>query len=152
MPALSTIVMELSGAVVWQSVLEYYWHLLMHVPMIYKAAHKYHHYYKSPEPFDDLFIHPLEGFGYQCILFSPIVVINMHVYSFLVYMTLLGICGVMDHSGIDFSVRLPVFGTKLYSTRDHDLHHEVYNRNFAFPFPLLDIVHGTYAERVGGSS
>lgn len=27
---------------------------LMHLPYVYKRLHKYHHYYKSPEPFDDL--------------------------------------------------------------------------------------------------
>lgn len=27
---------------------------LMHVPFVYVRLHKYHHFYKSPEPFDDL--------------------------------------------------------------------------------------------------
>ena len=146
-PALSIIVTELAGAVARQSVLEYYWHLIMHLPRVYRVAHKYHHFYKSPEPFDDLFIHPLEGFGYQCILFSPVAVMPMHVTSFSLYMALLGVCGVLDHSGIDFRVRLPILGTTLYSSRDHDYHHEVFSKNFAFPFPFLDHIHGTYAER-----
>ena len=26
----------------------------MHLPAVYARLHKYHHFYKSPEPFDDL--------------------------------------------------------------------------------------------------
>ena len=43
---------------------EYYWHRLMHLPWFYVRFHKLHHHYKSPEPFDDLYIHPLEALGY----------------------------------------------------------------------------------------
>lgn len=30
----------------WQSILEYWWHRLMHVPWCYRRMHKFHHYYK----------------------------------------------------------------------------------------------------------
>src|SRR5690349_21737296 len=84
-------------------VLEYYWHRLLHTPIMYKRFHKVHHYYKSPEPFDDMYIHPLESFAYYMILFSPALVITMHYSCFLVYMAVCGITGIMDHSGIRFS-------------------------------------------------
>ena len=50
-------------AILWQSIVEYYWHRLMHVPFMYKRFHKIHHSNTSPEPFDDMVIHPLEAFG-----------------------------------------------------------------------------------------
>ena len=34
------------------------------------ALHRHHHFYKSPQPFDDLCIHPLEAFGYYVILYG----------------------------------------------------------------------------------
>jgi sterol desaturase/sphingolipid hydroxylase (fatty acid hydroxylase superfamily) len=34
--------------------------------------------------------------------------------------------------------------TPLYSSEDHDLHHALFDINYGFPFPWLDIVHGTY--------
>lgn len=58
-------------SIAWQSVLEYIWHVTLHLEPLYSWAHRIHHYPRSPEPFDDLLIHPLEAFGYNCILFSP---------------------------------------------------------------------------------
>lgn len=34
--------------------------------------------------------------------------------------------------------------TPLYSTVDHDIHHEKFDVNYGFPLPWLDILHGTY--------
>ena len=132
------LALEFTLAFCWQSVVEYWWHIWMHTDAMYATFHKHHHFYKSPEPFCDLFIHPLEAFGYQCILWSPAFVLPMHLYSFLVYMAVMGVCGVLDHSGIAVSV------AGLYNTRDHDMHHELFNVNFGFPLPILDKVHGTY--------
>eukprot|EP01119_Soliformovum_irregulare_P007189 TRINITY_DN1958_c0_g1_i5.p1 TRINITY_DN1958_c0_g1~~TRINITY_DN1958_c0_g1_i5.p1 ORF type:complete len:176 (-),score=21.97 TRINITY_DN1958_c0_g1_i5:12-539(-) len=123
---------------VWQSVLEYYWHRTMHLPWFYIRLHKVHHYYKSPEPFDDLYIHPLESFGYYCILYSPAFIIPVHVTSFIFYMSIVGLTGVLDHSGVYFS--FPGF----YNTRDHDTHHAKFDCNYAFPFPFMDLAHGTF--------
>mmetsp|Transcript_9828 Transcript_9828/g.9927 ORF Transcript_9828/g.9927 Transcript_9828/m.9927 type:complete len:270 (-) Transcript_9828:111-920(-) len=125
-------------ACILQSIIEYYWHRLMHIPICYKYLHKYHHYYKSPEPWDDLYIHPIEATGYYCILFCPPFLFSMHVFSYIIYMIIMGTCGVLDHSGIHFSFPY------LYNTADHDLHHSKYNVNYAFPFPYMDLLHGTY--------
>ena len=137
------VLVELLGAIFLQSVLEYWWHLLMHQPAVYKKLHKFHHHYKAPEPFDDLFVHPLESFGYYCILYCIPFVIPVHVFSMLLYMVILGIFGIMDHSGIKWAVQLPVWGV-VYSTLDHDAHHQFFDYNYAFPFPFLDKIHGTY--------
>ena len=51
-----------------QCVFEYYWHRLMHTKFCMRHFHKLHHSYTSPEPFDDLYIHPVEAFGYYLIL------------------------------------------------------------------------------------
>ena len=128
-------------AVTWQSVWEYYWHRLMHHPPVYRALHKYHHHYKSPQPWDDLFIHPIEAFGYYVILYSPAFCVGaVPVASFLAYMALMGTCGVLDHCGVDLCVVAPA----VYNTRFHDLHHKLTRVNYAFPFPAMDIVHGTF--------
>ena len=50
----------------------------------------------------------------------------------------MGLCGVLDHSGINIII------LGLYKTSDHDKHHSHFNVNYAFPFPLMDIIHGTY--------
>mmetsp|Transcript_38357 Transcript_38357/g.96073 ORF Transcript_38357/g.96073 Transcript_38357/m.96073 type:complete len:293 (-) Transcript_38357:143-1021(-) len=121
------------------NVAEYYWHRLMHHRYFYSRLHKLHHFYKSPEPFDDLYIHPLEAAGYYSILYSPPFTLPIHAIGFGLYMAVMGLCGVLDHSG----VRLRVPG--LYATEDHDLHHSKFEVNYAFPHPLMDILHGTFS-------
>lgn len=57
-----------------------------------------------------MYIHPLEAIGYYCILYSPIFVYRNHLFSFLAYMGIAGILGVLDHSGIQvrWSVEIPM--------------------------------------------
>lgn len=129
---------DLLKAVIFQSVAEYYWHRMMHLKFFYVRFHKIHHYYKSPEPWDDMYIHPLEAFGYYCILYAPPFIMPMHYVAFIGYMIVMGICGVMDHSGIRFKV------PGLYNTEDHDNHHLKFEVNYSFPFPHMDILHGTF--------
>ena len=127
--------------ITYESLAEYYWHRLMHIKFFFKIFHKYHHYYRSPEPFDDLYIHPVEATGYYCILFGPPFLFACHLYSFLTYMCIMGVLGILDHSGIRISIPF------LYSTVDHDLHHSQVNVNYGFPFPIMDYLHQTYASQ-----
>jgi sterol desaturase/sphingolipid hydroxylase (fatty acid hydroxylase superfamily) len=123
----------------YQSILEYYWHLLMHTKHVYARWHKYHHFYKAPEPFCDLYIHPIENFGYQCILWSAPCVLPCSSVGFILYMIVMGICGVVDHSGLSVQIGP-------YDARDHDLHHSHFNVNYAFPLPIMDWLNGTYQD------
>ncbi len=132
------IAMETILAITYQSIVEYYWHRMMHLKQFYKVFHKYHHFYKSPEPYDDMYIHPAEAFGYYCILYGPPFLFSIHWTSFIAYMLVMGLCGVLDHCG----VRLSIPG--LYDTVDHDNHHALFEVNYSFPFPYMDLLHGTY--------
>lgn len=135
---LGAVALELLVAVVYENVTEYYWHRLMHLPGLYARLHKHHHFYKSPEPWDDMYIHPLEAAGYYCILYAPPFLFRMHYSAFLAYMVVMGLCGVLDHSGVHVS--LP----GLYNTEDHDAHHSKFEVNYAFPLPYMDLLHGTF--------
>ena len=129
---------ELSLLTLVQSVLEYFWHIMMHLEWCYARMHKLHHHYKSPEVWDDMYIHPIEAIGYYCILYGGPFCLSVHVSSFLAYMAIMGVCGVLDHSGIKFSIPY------LYDTADHDIHHSKFSYNFAFPFPFMDLLMGTH--------
>ncbi|CAM9736513.1 unnamed protein product [Heterosigma akashiwo] len=135
---LRKVFLGLVKALVFQSICEYYWHLLMHTGPMYKRFHKFHHHYKVPRPFDDMYIHPIESFGYYCIFFAPAHVLKISAVSFSLYVVILGTCGVIDHSGCSFKVPL------LYNSDDHEAHHRFFNVNYAFPFPFMDLLHQTY--------
>lgn len=133
------ILIDVWIAVTYENVVEYYWHIMNHSKYLYPTFHKYHHFYKSPEPWDDMYIHPLEASGYYCILFGAPFLFRIHFYAFVIYMAIMGFCGVLDHSGVKLSV--PGF----YNTEDHDAHHSKFEVNYGFPFPFMDILHGTFS-------
>jgi sterol desaturase/sphingolipid hydroxylase (fatty acid hydroxylase superfamily) len=92
------------------NVLEYYWHRMMHLPWCYRRMHKLHHFYKSPVPFDDMFIHPVEGrclqiltrvvtltgpsllaaLGFYIILSTVPLIYRVHIAAFAGYMIVAG--------------------------------------------------------------
>jgi hypothetical protein len=106
---------------------EYWWHRLMHLPFFYARCHKLHHANRSPAPFDDMYIHPLEAAGYYTILYSPPFVgvalggllravlpagvagaalaalptafTAPSLGGFAAYMAVVGVAGITDHSG-----------------------------------------------------
>lgn len=127
-------------AVLWESVIEYWWHRAMHWRWCYRTCHRLHHQHKVPRGFDDLWIHPLEAAGYFCILYSPAWVFPCSAVVFLLYMVLMGITGVLDHCGV--SLQVP----GVYSTHFHDSHHSHVNINFGFPFDFTDKWWGTYTD------
>ena len=126
-------------AILFENATEYVWHRAMHTRFLYARLHKLHHFYKAPTPFDDMFVHPLEVTGYYMILYGPVYLFALHWSSLAVYAAVMGLTGMLDHSG----VRLRVLGG-VYDTRDHDIHHELYAWNFGFPFPFIDQLLGTY--------
>lgn len=126
-------------SICFEIVAEYYWHRAMHSRFFYAHLHRFHHAYRAPSVYDDMYIHPLEAFGYYCILYAPPFLFPLPLPSFLLYMGVMGICGVLDHSGI--KIRLP---GGIYNTADHDLHHERVHVNYGFPFMIMDHLHGTY--------
>lgn len=132
------LLLQLVVAAAWENIAEYYWHRMMHLKAFYATFHKYHHFYKSPEPWDDMYIHPMEAFGYYCILYGPPFLFPIHYVAFLIYMVIMGLTGIIDHSGVKFSV--PGF----YNSEDHDNHHVKFEVNYGFPFPYLDMLHGTF--------
>ncbi|EQC33752.1 hypothetical protein SDRG_08854 [Saprolegnia diclina VS20] len=137
-PAPLTIALEVGLACLFENTVEYYWHRFLHTRAAYAHVHKVHHHYKSPRPFDDMYMHPVEGMAYYWVLYGPPYVFAMHMHSFCIYMALMGLFGLLDHSGIP--VRIPL----VYDTRDHEIHHRRVNYNYGFPFQYFDFLHGTY--------
>ena len=125
-------------ACAFENITEYVWHRILHTRWLYARLHKLHHYYKAPTPFDDMFVHPLEVSGYYLILYGPVYLFRLHWSSLLGYAAIMGITGMLDHSGIRFAV------PGIHTTEDHDIHHELYLYNYGFPFPWVEQLCGTY--------
>mmetsp|Transcript_26363 Transcript_26363/g.66003 ORF Transcript_26363/g.66003 Transcript_26363/m.66003 type:complete len:91 (+) Transcript_26363:101-373(+) len=82
----------------------------------------------------------MEALGYHIILYAPAYIFpRLPALSFLLYMAVMGLAGVADHSG----VRLRALGG-VYDSGEHDEHHRLVNCNYAFPVAWMDRLCGTY--------
>lgn len=67
---------------------------------------QYHHYYRHPGPFDDLFSHPLENASYLLLLTSPALLwpLKLHVATFGAYVASMGLFTMLDHAGLQADI------------------------------------------------
>ena len=117
----------------------YYYHRLGHTKYMWKYIHKYHHFYKNPEPFDSLIAHPIDNIVANIFIILPIYFYNMHIITFIIYASIISDFGIRDHSGVEFKF----LG---YNSKNHYIHHNHPNKNFgtSCPFLIFDMIHGTY--------
>ena len=78
---------------VGHTIMSYFWHRAMHLPMLYKNLHKVHHHYKVPQLFDDLFFHPVEYGVYGMLLMAPLFMFELTPFEIAAYLGPLGITG-----------------------------------------------------------
>tara|TARA_Y100000389_G_C17378556_1_gene473041 strand:- start:493 stop:1236 length:744 start_codon:yes stop_codon:yes gene_type:complete len=128
---------ELIICFIIQDLLYYIYHRLMHTKFLYNLIHKDHHYYRHPEPFDSLIGHPLEHIMSGIIAITPAFLLKINVFIFMLYMSIIGFIGIIEHCGIEYK-----FG--FYSSRDHYFHHLYGRCNYGGTvIPLCDILFKT---------
>ena len=130
------------GVFLWYHVMLYYWHRTMHRPWLFKRIHHVHHKYKHPVWLDALYEHPLEACWGAVVLISPLFVFPIWAPAYFVFMIVMGIHEILDHTGIDINIPL------LATSKAHDIHHYRCHYYFGQLLPLLDDVHKTgYGEK-----
>ncbi|MDJ0640682.1 MAG: sterol desaturase family protein [Paracoccaceae bacterium] len=120
----------------------YFAHRLLHVPWLYRIAHKLHHRNVNPIPWSGLSMHPIE----HVVYFSTILlffVIPAHPIHMINLASRLGLAPAQGHTGFD----RVVIGDK--STWDvsyyaHYLHHRYHEVNYADGMVPLDKWFGSF--------
>lgn len=83
---------------------------------------QYHHYYRHPGPFDDLFSHPLENASYLLLLTSPALLWplkgGLHVATFGAYVASMGLFTMLDHAGLQADIPGVGHKSRQQPTRD----------------------------------
>lgn len=133
--ALSTV-----GLFFWYHGALFYFHRAMHRPSWFRAFHYLHHRFKAPMFLDALYEHPLEALYGSIVLITPLFVVPISLYGYLIFFAIVGVHEIIDHSGID--IDLPF----LSRSSHHDAHHRRSNCYYGQLLPVLDRAHGSVLE------
>lgn len=127
----------------------YYWwaHRLMHWRIVYPYIHKHHHRQTLPVRgfLDAINEHPIEQALGMLTLWGAMSttawLTGVHVVAVLVFVMLLGVLSVINHTDLDVRVRCLGFE---YSVRCHEMRHRFPNFNLAQYLMGWDKFMGTY--------
>jgi sterol desaturase/sphingolipid hydroxylase (fatty acid hydroxylase superfamily) len=132
-------ILRVTGAVFLVDLLYYIFHRSMHIPVIYRHYHKWHHENRNPDSWaDSVLADAVDWVLGSIVFFSPMLVMNI-TPAVLIIMTWMAIHVQLNHCGY----KLP----KLYilvSPIEHYAHHQYKHYNYCELTTILDTIFGTY--------
>ncbi|CAI7991871.1 Fatty acid hydroxylase domain-containing protein 2 [Geodia barretti] len=135
LPSLTTTVWQLLVSVIVVEIGFYYFHRLLHHPLLYRRIHKQHHEWIAPVAMCSVYCHPVE---YILSNLIPVVagpmITRAHASVGLLWYLMVIFATSVHHSGYHFPL--------LPSSESHDYHHSKFNQCFGV-IGVLDYLHGT---------
>lgn len=133
-----TIVLNTFLLLVIMHFVQYIEHFVMH-KYLYKY-HKYHHYFKNPEPWDGYYVHPIETYINILIFMIPCIIMHNYIGPIepLISQSIFFIESGMSHTG----VRIGIKYFDQMSTH-HEMHHLHSDCNYGTLSPICDKLFGT---------
>jgi lathosterol oxidase len=125
-------------------ILAYWSHRMLHMKVLFRHFHRWHHRYVATTPFVVTAMHPVEFLVFQAATFLPLFVIPFHYASIIVVLVWTLAFNVIDHSGVKLVSSIPWQGPSTY----HDDHHVHFHCNFGQHLMVWDRWFGTL-RRVG---
>ena len=117
-------------------------HRVLHHRSVYKYVHKHHHRQIVPTRgnYDAINVHPFEFLVGEYLHIFAVSVVPCHVSTIAVFVVLSGVLASLNHTR--FCVRVP----GLYDSKNHDVHHRLYDFNFGQYIMLWDQIFGYFRE------
>lgn len=120
----------------------FYWmHRLVHKGKLYKYIHLLHHKSINPTPFASGSFHVFEAFTEVLILPILLFLLPMHIYTVLIFSTIVLAINVYGHLGYEVmpkcfrhSFLFEILGSSVY----HNLHHAQFKGNYGLYFRVWD--------------
>jgi len=135
LPSFKAFLCQMGFCILFEEILFYYSHRILHIPFFYRLIHKKHHQWTAPIGVAAVYCYPAEHIFSNMlpILTGPLIVGAHAAVTFVwIYMAILNTIHV--HSGY----HVPF----LPSPQSHDWHHYRFNENFGV-IGLMDYLHGT---------
>ena len=130
----------------------YYWlHRAMHIPQIYKRAHKVHHQSLSPSPWTAFSFHPWESILEAVIVPLILIFLPVNVYVLLFYLIFMTFSSVINHLDIEIYpefFRNSWIGKLCIDATHHHYHHKEFITNYGLHFTFWDRWMGTESKKV----
>ena len=126
---------------VLESGIVYYGHRYSHYnKFIYNYIHKFHHKYIHVKPFEGACASPLDIMLFiGLILLLPFYIFSLSAGFYYLYTLIVIGTGILDHAGVEFKFLF-------YNSASHFVHHKYPNKNYGFPLPYFDMLHGTFTK------
>jgi len=124
----------------------YFAHRLMHHRVLFERVHKVHHLSRNPSPWASFSFHPFEAVLEALILPLLILFVPVHPLALLVFVTIMTIFGVVNHTGYELYPMAFIKHRWLrawLTTTHHQMHHKYYRTNYGLYFTLWDRWLGT---------
>ncbi|CAB9519468.1 Methylsterol monooxygenase [Seminavis robusta] len=123
-------------------------HMLLHLKGVYAYVHKHHHRQKAPSrgSEDAVNVHPIEfclgRLSNIITLYLVCRVAKFHIIGFNLVQLIYTTGSTFSHSRHDITISLGPL--KIWTSRDHDVHHRIPNKNFGRFIKLWDWIYCTY--------
>merc|ERR1719198_1059184 len=117
-------------------------HRVLHHRSVYRFVHKHHHRQIVPTRgnYDAINVHPFEFVVGEYLHIFAVSVVPCHVATVAVFVILSGVLASLNHTR--FVVRVP----GVYDSKNHDVHHRLYNFNYGQYIMLWDRAFGWFLE------
>ena len=143
MPELSllTNIVNFLLLTILESAIVYYGHRYSHYnKFIFRNVHYFHHKYIAVKPFEGSCASPYDIVLFVCLILTlPFYTLPLSFPFYVLFTTMVIGTGILDHSGIEYSFLW-------YNSNYHKVHHIQMNKNYGFPMPIFDMLHGTHIE------
>jgi sterol desaturase/sphingolipid hydroxylase (fatty acid hydroxylase superfamily) len=120
----------------------FYWtHRAMHVPALFRIAHRVHHDSRPPTAWAAMSFHPWEAITGAAVIPLLVFLIPIDLSALAAVLIVMTIMGVTNHMGWELFPRVLVHGPAgewLITATHHQLHHERYRCNYGLYFRLWD--------------
>ncbi|WP_201983424.1 sterol desaturase family protein [Hymenobacter rubidus] len=120
----------------------FYWtHRLLHTRWLYRHVHTVHHRSTNPTPWAAYAFHPVEALLEGAVVFPLILVFPLHIYVFAGFLGVVLLSNIVGHLGFEFvpqTKRSSFWGRLLSSATHHNLHHQLFTKNYGYYFTHWD--------------